>query len=104
LRFWYRKTGDPFWEIQHGKRLETLGDLIATLEPAGVSEASEVVDASGEVHKRLGGPIGYSGYLLFTGPGKWKVSVLQLEQLLGSVVFLVTEYRADPGYISRGVG
>ncbi len=91
LRFWYRQRGDPYWELQHGKTLETLGDVIATLEPAGVSEASEVVDASGEVHKRFAGPIGYGGYLLFTCPGKWKVSVVQQKQLLGSVVFLVTE-------------
>jgi hypothetical protein len=78
LRFWYRKTGDPFWELQHGKRLETLGDLIATLEPAGVSEPGQL-------------PPGYGGYLLFTNLGKWKVSVVQQGQLLGSVVFLVTE-------------
>jgi hypothetical protein len=34
------------------------------------------------------------GYLLFTSPGKWKVSVLQQEQLLGAAVFLVTETEA----------
>ncbi len=78
LRFWYRKSGDPFWELQHGKTLETLGDLIATLEPAGVSEPGQP-------------PPGYGGYFLFTNLGKWKVSVAQQGQLLGSVVFLVTE-------------
>jgi hypothetical protein len=78
LRFWYRKSGDPFWEIQHGKTLETLGDLIATLEPAGVSGPDQV-------------PAGYGGYILFTSAGKWKVSAFQGDQVLASVVLVVTE-------------
>lgn len=91
LRFWYKDRGDPFWEIQH-ESLETVGDLIATLEPAGVSASDQVVDPLGEVHTRLGGiRIGYGGYILFTSPGTWKVSVLQQGHVLGSVVFLVTE-------------
>lgn len=73
LRFWYRTTGG-YPSVVDARAMETVGDLAATLEPAG--------------HDSI--PIDYGGYMLFTTPGKWKVSVFQGDQLVASVVFLVS--------------
>jgi hypothetical protein len=72
LRFWYEKGSqpDPVW---NPKTLETVGDRVATLVAYG---ANSGINA-------------YGGYILFTTPEKWKVSVFQGDRLLASVVFLV---------------
>jgi hypothetical protein len=77
LRFWY-KSGNQAYPVWNPKALETAGDFVATLEAFG---ATSGVNA-------------YSGYILFTAPGKWMVSVAQGDQVLGSVVFLVDSVSA----------
>jgi hypothetical protein len=76
LRFWYHREGDvplPRNPASPGE-LERAGDLIATLrgEPT------------------LSGIPGYSGFFLFSAPGKWVVSVSVQGQRVGSFVVNVT--------------
>ncbi len=77
LRFWYREccpfpsSSLPVTEEQ----LASTGDLVATLPPGESSTPDR--------------GYAYGGYMLFTKPGKWKVSVSQSGQLLGSIVVLV---------------
>ncbi len=72
LRFWYKEccpfTTTPVTPTQ----LAATGDLVAVLQ----ADAAQ----------------GYPGYMLFTRPGLWKVSVSQGDYILGSVVFQVVEF------------
>jgi len=74
LRFWYR-GGVPFHSVPDVRAMETAGDLVATLKPVRYIDSWMGIGA---------------GYMLFTTPGKWKVSVFQGDQLLASAVFLVS--------------
>lgn len=75
LRFWYR-DGVPFAHLPAPQaEFAVAGDLVATLSPIPS-------DTSGE-------PSGHTGYMLFSGPGQWKVSVEESGTVAGSVVFLV---------------
>jgi hypothetical protein len=60
--------------------METAGDLVVTLKALG-----------------SGRDVDYPGYILFTTPGKWKVSVAQGDQLLASAVFLVGDHANSSG-------
>jgi hypothetical protein len=72
LRFWYKECcpfpSTPVTTTQ----LASTGDLVAML--------------------KSGAAQGYPGYMLFTRPGLWKVSVRQGDQVLGSVVLQVVEF------------
>lgn len=75
LRFWYR-DGLPFAHVPAGPaEFAVAGDLVATFSPSSG-------DSSGQ-------PSGYTGYMLFTQPGQWKVSVEESGTMIGSAVFLV---------------
>jgi hypothetical protein len=74
LRFFYRNAGDLRDLPQAGPAadLERVGDRVATL---AAGEPPTVVPA-----------LGYPGYMLFSAPGKWKVSVHRGRRLLGSAI------------------
>jgi len=75
LRFWYRaEAGEPPGAGSSGQ-LEQEGDLVAQLH-AGEPPITQPA-------------LGYPGYMLFSAPGKWKVSAWQNGRLVGTVVFRV---------------
>ncbi len=69
------------WRCSNGERLRfeyagSWNEPVATLMPAGSAPN--------------GTPVGYTGYMLFTAPGKWKVSVIGSDdKAVGSAVLLV---------------
>jgi len=72
LRFWYKECC-PFASLPVAEsQLAVTGDLQAVLAP-GASQ-------------------GYPGYMLFTRPGLWKVTVKQGDQILGAVILQVVEF------------
>lgn len=88
LRFWYRGAGDlPV--AGPPSELERMGDLVATL---AAGEPPVTVPA-----------LGYPGYMLFSGPGSWKVSVRRGRRLLGTAIIrLVSRPGADAGETEPG--
>jgi hypothetical protein len=50
-----------------------------------------------EAYGASSGINGYGGYILFTTPEKWKVSVFQGDQLLASIVLLVGDHTSSSG-------
>ena len=75
LRFWYRAEAGESPGAGSSSQLEQAGDLVAQLK-AGEPPITQPA-------------LGYPGYILFSAPGKWKVSARQGDRLLGSVVFRV---------------
>ena len=77
LRFFYRNTGDTrdLPDAGPASELEHMGDRVATL-------------AAGEPPITVPG-LGYPGYMLFSGPGNWKVSVRRGRRLLGTAIIRV---------------
>lgn len=85
LRFMYRNVRPlTFPNVQ---AMESAGDFVATLEPRG--DRRLPVPCSALAFNRCWIDIG-SGYMLFTTPGKWTVSVFKGDELIASVVFLVS--------------
>ncbi len=75
LRFWYR-AGLPFAHLPASPaEFASAGDLVATFS-LGSSDST-------------GQPSGYTGYMLFTHAGHWKVSVEEPGTVTASVVLLV---------------
>ncbi len=77
LRFFYRNVGDLRDLPQAGPAvdLQRMGDRVAAL-------------AAGEPPITVPG-LGFPGYMLFSGPGKWKVSVRRGRRLLGTATIRV---------------
>jgi hypothetical protein len=71
LRFWYPR-GNQAYPVWDPNALETAGERVVTFQALGTSAASA-----------------FGGYILFTSPGKWKVSIAQGGQHLASVIFVV---------------
>ena len=74
LRFFYQNAGDlrDLPKAAPAAALQSMGDRVATLaagEPPIIAPA-----------------LGYGGYMLFSGPGKWKVSVYRGRRLLGTAI------------------
>ncbi len=74
LRFFYRNVGEPP-RAGPAAELEGMGDRVATL---AAGEPPITVPA-----------LGYGGYMLFSGPGKWKVFVRRGRRLLGTATIRV---------------
>jgi len=75
LRFWYRADDGEPPGAGSSSQLEQVGDLVAELQ-AGEPPITQPA-------------LGYPGYILFSAPGKWKVSAWQNGRLVGTVVFRV---------------
>ncbi len=72
LQGWRCSTGDQL-RFEYGASWNT---PVAVLPPAGAGPN--------------GTPVGYTGYMLFTAPGKWKLSVTGANgQPLGTAIFVV---------------
>jgi hypothetical protein len=79
LRFWYH-DGNPFSQVPVSERqLASTGDIIANIGPTIASPSGGFAD--------------YTGYMLFTGTGKWKIDVSRNQVSFGSAVF---DVRAHP--------
>lgn len=77
LRFWYRE-GVPFAHVPvTPKEMGSTGDLVATFQPPGPGSPGRLAT--------------YTGYMLFTQPGRWRISVNQNGKELASAVFQVGE-------------
>jgi len=75
LRFWYHPPGSGLPEASSPEDLERMGDVVAML-------------TAGEPPITVPG-LGYPGYMLFSGPGKWKVSARRGGRLLGTAIIRV---------------
>jgi len=75
LRFWYRADDGEPPGAGSSSQLEQAGDLVAQLHP-GEPPITQPA-------------LGYPGYVLFSAPGRWKVSARQNGRLVGTVVFRV---------------
>jgi len=71
----YRAQERAYGPFPNVQAMETAGDLVATLEPVRYIDSWYGIG---------------SGYMLFTTPGKWKVSVFQGDEVVASVVLLVS--------------
>jgi hypothetical protein len=75
LRFWYHE-GPPFATVPvTAQQLAFTGDLVASLGPTLSSLSGTLA--------------GFTGYMMFTATGKWKISVSKDGRNLGSAIFLV---------------
>src|SRR5947208_14254771 len=74
LHFWYRRYPDniPSCTWCSPEELEQIGDSVATLAPGRPPITSPA--------------LGYPGYMLFSGPGDWEVSVLRGGRVLGAAI------------------
>lgn len=87
LRFWYERGGLPF-PVQYAR--DDAGNLTMVPDVRAIETAGDPI-ATLEAPRFPGSGINaYGGYFLFTTPGKWKVSAFQGDQLLASVILLVS--------------
>lgn len=73
LHFWYRAASMPPPPPYGESRMRTIGDRLARLAPVPAGES-------------------HTGYMLFTEPGQWALTVTQADKVLGVLVVHVAPH------------